>query len=379
MNLNKQKIHIWVPGLYQTGGIQVFSQFLIAATKDSDIADVVVFSKHDNPQELKARLTGLASFGFGRWPAFLQTLIFSIRIFFSAVINRPVLIVIALAHFAPVGMLLKKIFKIPYIVFAYGVEVWDMKRVMLKSSLEEADLILAISEYTKNRIIEQDFKGFQKIRIFPCPYDEKRFYLKEATSHSIREKHGISPNDFLLISVGRLCRSEKYKGHEIVMRAVKTLLAENPNLKYLIVGSGDLRADLEEMSVNMGIKNKIIFAGRVSEEELPDYYRASDLFIMPSTGEGFGIVYLEAMACGLPVIAGNQDGSVDALKNGELGVLVDPYSVKEIEKAIQYFKNQSSESSFPFQPSVISAKVKDEFGFIEFKKRLIRILNEILS
>lgn len=367
-----------MPGLYQTGGIQVFSQFLIAATKDSKTADVVVFSKQDDSHELKARLTGLVSFGFGRWPAFFQTFIFSICIFFSAARNRPDLIVITLAHFAPVAMFLKIFFKIHYIVVAHGVEVWDMKRFLLKPSLEESDCVLAVSQYTKDRIIAQDFKSPQRVLIFPNTYDEKQFYLKEKESHLIRERHGISQNDFLLISVGRLCRSEKYKGHEIVMRAVKALLVKNPNLKYLIVGSGDLRRELEEMSLSMGIKNQIIFAGRVSQEELPDYYRASDLFIMPSTGEGFGIVYLEAMACGLPVIAGNQDGSVDALKNGELGVLVDPYSVDEIEKAIQYFKNESSVESFPFQAAVISEKVKNEFGFAEFKKRFSQILSRFL-
>lgn len=368
-----KKIHIWVPGLCQTGGIQVFSSFLTKALKQNPNMEIDVFSKQDIPSQLNSnQFKKINHKTFGHWPQCLRTFIFSTAIFLDAAIKRPHLIIITLAHFAPVAMFLNKICKVPYIVVAHGLEVWDMKRPALKASLEAASLILAVSQHTKNRIIAQSIKLPERIKVFFNTYDEKRFFTGK--NDSIRKKHGLSPQDFILISVGRIVASERYKGHEIVMQALKKLLPENSNLKYLIVGEGNYRETLEDIVTSSGIKAHVVFAGRVSEEELPDYYRASDLFIMPSKGEGFGIVYLEAMACGLPVIAGSQDGSVDALRNGELGILINPDSVSEAADAIRTVMYQKNSQDIWRQQVQLSQAVRRYFGFESFQKQLTDFL-----
>ena len=97
-----------------------------------------------------------------------------------------------------------------------------------------------------------------------------------------------------------------------------------PNAIYLIAGAGDDKQRLEHLAAERGLAGRVVFTGHVPADELPSYYALADVFAMPSTGEGFGIVFLEAAACGLPVIAGNADGSVDALGEGQIGCLVDP-------------------------------------------------------
>ena len=100
------------------------------------------------------------------------------------------------------------------------------------------------------------------------------------------------------------------------------------------MGDGDDRPRLESLAVECGVAENVQFAGSVPPEELPDYFRLADVFVMPSTGEGFGIVFLEAMATGVRVIGGNQDGSADPLADGQLGWAVDPDNERELISAI---------------------------------------------
>jgi glycosyltransferase involved in cell wall biosynthesis len=108
----------------------------------------------------------------------------------------------------------------------------------------------------------------------------------------------------------------------------------HPHTIYVIVGDGDDQPRLEAVAAEVGVTEKVRFVGRVKPEELPDHFRLADVFVMPSTGEGFGIVFLEAMATGIPVIGGNRDGSLDPLADGLLGRAIDPYSEEELASAI---------------------------------------------
>jgi len=119
-----------------------------------------------------------------------------------------------------------------------------------------------------------------------------------------------------------------------VIAALPKILERIPDVSYLVVGDGDDRQRLEELAQAIGVGHSIKFAGQVSHHELPDYFRLADVFVMPSTGEGFGIVLLEAAASGLPVIGGNRDGSVDALAEGAIGTLVDPDDAPQLVGAI---------------------------------------------
>jgi phosphatidyl-myo-inositol dimannoside synthase len=101
-----------------------------------------------------------------------------------------------------------------------------------------------------------------------------------------------------------------------------------------VVGDGDDRPRLEALAADLGLTERVRFVGLVGSEELPDYFRLADVFVMPSTGEGFGIVFLEAIASGIAVIGGNSDGSLDALADGVLGSPIDPEKNEELVSAI---------------------------------------------
>ena len=126
------------------------------------------------------------------------------------------------------------------------------------------------------------------------------------------------------MTVSRLAALERYKGHDRIIAALPLIRARCPQVLYLIAGEGDDRQRLETLAQQSGVAQLVRFTGPISPQELQGIYGLADVFAMPSTGEGFGIVFLEAAASGLPIVAGNVDGSVDALADGALGTLIDP-------------------------------------------------------
>jgi glycosyltransferase involved in cell wall biosynthesis len=119
----------------------------------------------------------------------------------------------------------------------------------------------------------------------------------------------------------------------------------------------------------LGVERSVTLAGFIPDEELADHYRLADVFAMPSTGEGFGIVFLEAMSCGTPVVAGNRDGSVDALADGALGVLIEPESVDAIVAGIKRILKCDGPARW-FDRNALHDEVIRRFGRTPFRGRL---------
>jgi glycosyltransferase involved in cell wall biosynthesis len=134
--------------------------------------------------------------------------------------------------------------------------------------------------------------------------------------------------------MGRLAACERYKGFDEVIELMPKLLERVPGLKYLVIGDGSDRPRLEAKVAAFGIKEAVVFAGYISESEKVAHYNLADVYVMPSSGEGFGIVLIEAAASGVPVIGSQIDGSREALLEGRLGRLVDPRNPQELLEEI---------------------------------------------
>ena len=147
------------------------------------------------------------------------------------------------------------------------------------------------------------------------------------------ERYDLSDQNVIL-TVARISKDDEYKGHRKVIAALQDVRRNHPNTVYVVVGSGDNLAGLKLSAIEHGVSAAVRFLGQLPDSEVRSLYHACDAFVMPSTKEGFGIVFLEAAACGLPVIAGNRDGSVDALAEGALGTLIDPVDAPQLVTAI---------------------------------------------
>jgi phosphatidylinositol alpha-1,6-mannosyltransferase len=131
-----------------------------------------------------------------------------------------------------------------------------------------------------------------------------------------------------------MSQEERYKGHDVVLRALPALLARVPGLCYDIVGDGDGRPELEALAYSLGVAGAVTFHGVVPEETLRSLYAAATAFVMPSRGEGFGLVYLEAMAHGTPVIAAQDGAAAEIILDGRTGFLIDPTSVEAVIESV---------------------------------------------
>lgn len=243
-----------------------------------------------------------------------------------------------------IGYLFNKLFGKPYVVWAHGREITGGGLKWLKSIvLRNADMVITVSNFTRNALIDEMGVENSKIVIIHPGVDIEKFNSKKECENVIM-KYNLAGKKVLL-TVGRLSGEAKHKGRDMVINALPKVSSLIPDVVYLIVGSGDDIERLQGLVQDLELEEKVVFTGYVPDEELPQYYNACDLFIMPSRErtekdgkdkkvEGFGIVFLEANACGKPVIGGRSGGIEDAVIDGVTGILVNPNDLEEIVNAV---------------------------------------------
>lgn len=199
---------------------------------------------------------------------------------------------------------------------------------------KRADAVQAISQFLADWGVEMGFKG--QPRIIPNGVDLSRFVkdVDQAKRLSLRNQFGFSENDVLLVTVSRLV---KKNGTEDLISSLNHLPA---NYKVLIIGFGEDQAKLEELTDRSGLKNRVVFAGRRDQSELPDLLQAADVFVRPSLSEGLGNSFLEAMAAGLSIVGTPVGGIPDFLKDGETGVFCTPSDPESVAKAVKRIQEE---------------------------------------
>ncbi|MEJ8756629.1 glycosyltransferase family 4 protein [Pontibacter sp. H259] len=263
------------------------------------------------------------------------------------------------------------------VCIAHGIDVWydlsKLKRLMLSKS----DHILSVSSFTRQKLIDRHKLSASKISVFPNTLDP---YFQIPASFQkpeyLLKRYNVSDSQRVLLSVCRLSSLEGYKGYDTVISALTAIIEDFPDVKYIIVGKYDQEeyGRINTLAKGLGIEDHVLLTGFVPEAELTDHFLLGDVYTMPSREEGFGIVYIEAMACGLPVVAGNTDGSVDALDHGNLGTLIDPTNSVELADAtVALLRNPMSED----QKRDLQRRVMDKFGFERFSSGLNQFLEEI--
>lgn len=221
----------------------------------------------------------------------------------------------------------------PLLLVIHGIDAWQPPHGALARLLvSRVDGFIAVSDLTRQRFLGWSGLPVNRGFILPNSVDLGAYRMAPRNSELV-VKYGLQDKR-LLMTVGRLVSSERYKGFDEVIEALPALLRIHSDLAYLIVGEGNDRARLESKARQYGVADRVIFAGYISDAEKCDHYNLAEAFVMPSRGEGFGIVLLEAMACGVPVVGSTLDGSREALRDGKLGVLVDPSNTQSVVDGI---------------------------------------------
>lgn len=232
----------------------------------------------------------------------------------------------------PVAFLAKAFFRVPITLTIHGIEAWQATRSLFGNYLApRVDNYISVSELTRKRFVAWTGINSEKGYILPNSVNLKKF-TPGPKQEKLIAKYKLAGKK-VLMTFGRMDSRERAKGFDEVLEIMPELLKERKNATYLIAGDGPDRERLEKKVLDMGLGKHVVFSGFVSEEEKVDLYRLADVYVMPSSGEGFGIVFLEAMACGIPVIASRKDGGYEAVQQGALGEVVDPENSQELLEA----------------------------------------------
>jgi glycosyltransferase involved in cell wall biosynthesis len=263
---------------------------------------------------------------------------------------------------------------------AHGIEVWRPVSFIKKSFLKRyCDKVVCVSDFTRMQMLkwhqlDEDKCIILNNAIDPFIRQPEEFIKPEYLAN----RYSLTPDNRVIFTLTRLASSEQYKGYEQVIKAVGRLKDQFPGLKYILSGQYDAMEEIRirDLIKACNVEDEVILTGFVSENELVDYFLLADLFVLPSKKEGFGIVFIEALACGLPVICGNADGSVDAIRNGELGIAINVNDLDELERTI-----------IPYLESPLTLATRESlqsrclsyFNELDYRKNLLRLINDELA
>jgi phosphatidylinositol alpha-1,6-mannosyltransferase len=265
-----------------------------------------------------------------------QRLSFILKSVFSP--QKPHIVILSHVNLALIGLIIKLFSpKTKIWLIAHGIEVWRPLSFNKKRLLEQCSKVICVSNFTKTQmetlhktdpakcvVLNNALDPFMKL---PVEFEKPEYLL---------QRYGLNNPAPVIFTLTRLASTELYKGHDMVIKAIGKLKHKFPGIKYILAGKYDENEGIrvKQLIADNGVEDNVILTGFIQEQELPDHFLMADVFVLPSKKEGFGIVFIEALACGLPVICGNADGSVDAIRNGELGEAINTDSVAELEIAI---------------------------------------------
>ncbi len=264
-------------------------------------------------------------------------------------------------YLLPAAWLLARLRGARLALIIHGIEAWTPSGKILANQLAgSVDTFISVSRYSAERFTRWSKAPMDRAFILPNCVDLDQFRPRERDL-GLLERYGLQSNK-VIMTMGRLASQERYKGFDEVLEIMPALLKRFPTVRYLIVGDGPDRPRLESKVGALGLSNKVIFTGYISEAEKVAHYNLADAYVMPSMGEGFGIVLIEAAACGVPVVGSKADGSREALLDGRLGRLVDPRNSKELLQAVV--------QALEYMPSHKRVDMIDVFSGQNFKARV---------
>jgi len=304
------------------------------------------------------------------WPKW----IFSILLI-KKVINKEKIDIIHAGQILPVGtiaLILNKVFKIPYCVYIYGMDLVVMrhsirKMKLIKLILKNAHTIIANSNWTKNRAIQLKADENKIVVVYPCANKLDTVKIAQSELDNFKTEYNLVGKKILL-SVGNLVTR---KGHDMVISAMSEVIKEVKDIIYIVIGSGPNKENLIKQVEQTGLVDNVKFFFNIPNTILPKFYNIANIFIMPARElkdqynktidvEGFGMVFLEANLYGKPVIGGLSGGQSEAIQDNYSGLLVNPENIRDISQAILKLAN--------------NAELRHKLG-IQGKNRVIKQFN----
>jgi phosphatidylinositol alpha-1,6-mannosyltransferase len=363
------------PELSAAGGVQRAGRLTAAALAQFAAArgESCTFLSLNDPcgaLPLKVGSHQVAFMGFGRSKSkFVASAL-------HVALRKPTLIVALHPHLALIVAAMK--FCAPRsrtVVFTHGIEVWTPLKRTRRSALQRSDMILAPSADTKRQLVVHQGVAEGKIR-------KLRWSLgPEFSPSAVPGTNGPLPESFsrgrVILTVGRWDAREAYKGVDHLIMALPALLAKIPEVRLVAIGNGTDLPRLKRLAEERAVADHVHFLPQLQPEELSAAYGACEFFALPSRGEGFGLVFLEAMSHGKPVIGGAHGGTPEIIEEGISGYLVQHGDVKQLtERLLRLLSDESCRRRMGEQAF---ERVRSDFTYARFSAELTRLLESLLA
>jgi phosphatidyl-myo-inositol dimannoside synthase len=291
--------------------------------------------------------------------------------------RHPRLVIALHPHLAPVVAAMRlRSRSFRSIVFAHGIEVWQPLSRLRRAALRRADRVIAPSADTLQHLLSEQGIAHEKIRRLAWGLDPE---FEARLGMDVRPpRPPVFPERArIILTVGRWDPAEKYKGADTLISALPRTLAAVPGTVLVLVGDGDDRPSLEQLAREQGVTDRIQFLQGITQEELFSCYAHCDVFALPSKGEGFGLVFLEAMAHGKPVIGGAHGGIPDIIEDGVTGLLVPHGDIARLSHALELVLAD------PARASEMGARGRERvhttYSFAQFESRLVQAIENVLT
>ena len=321
------------PGCFDKGGISRYSRYQIEALREIHGVDNVRVMSLLGPGGDSFE-ENFETYWHGRgdntYVDNRDRIEFAIRTLALVALWRPDIIHSAHVNFGPLVIKAARLAGAKTVLNVYGLEIWSGLSARRKAHMARLSAIIADCHFTARYVEDEELHAQPPTVIWDC-VDLERF-TPNTVNRFVLEKYGIPDpkKHFLVVSLGRLAQAAAHKGFDRLIKVIAPLAHERPELRLVIAGNGDDRLRLEALAKDCGIEKQVVFSGSVDEADLPEIYRAAHVFSLVSDrghgrGEGIPLTPLEAMACGVPILVGNQDGSQEAVVAERNGFVIPPH------------------------------------------------------
>jgi phosphatidyl-myo-inositol dimannoside synthase len=358
------------------GGVQRASRHVaaVAAKFASDCGTSARFMSLNDPQGLHTVRVGSLEFSVSGYSG--SKVQFALAALHAAG-RKPALVIALHPHLAPIVWVMRtRDRKFRSIIFTHGVEVWQPFGWPRGAALRRADLVIGPSADTLQHLISDQHLSPGKVQRLPWGLDPE-FEARLEVAAAPLFPPGFPRSGQIILTVGRWDSAERYKGADTLIAALPRVLKTAPDASLVLVGDGDDRPRLELIARDLGVSEHAHFLSGLTPEQLFACYANSDVFALPSLGEGFGLVFLEAMAHAKPVIGGAHGGIPDIVEDGVTGLLVPHGDVERLAQALESLFNN------PSRAREMGARGRDRlaktFSFAQFQLHLTQILNIVLA
>jgi phosphatidylinositol alpha-1,6-mannosyltransferase len=310
------RVAILITEAFRTaGGVQLVNRSIAEVMAGHPRFTTEFFSVNDDP-----RTCGSSEMPFHAFDG--RSVRFVLGVCGAFLTRRYDLLLVTHRNLLPLALFWKSVTGRPYVLFGHGIEIWPRQTPLYRFALHMADLVLTNSRFTRDRLCVSNGLPAERTEVVGL-----------CVGNPSEPASCGGSNAPLLLTVGRAAAGEAYKGQDTVIRALPQILGSFPSVRYVVAGGGDDLPRLRSLAQETRVDSSIDFLGPVSEEQKDGLYRSATIFVMPSRGEGFGLVFLEAMGYRLPCIAGNSDASVETVRDGINGFTVDPGDAEAVAGA----------------------------------------------